>query len=127
MTCGACETKLTKALSGIDGVVNPSACSDAKLAKVAYDPAKVKEDRLIKAIQDAGFKVDAEIIQVKLSGLKGEACSDKLSKKLAGVKGVSAQKVCHESQQAEITFNPKEVSRKDVLAAIDSTGFKTVQ
>lgn len=127
MTCGACETKLTKVLSAIDGVSEPSACSQSKLAKVSYDPARVKDEQLILAINKAGFKVEAETIAVKVDGMSCGACSDKVSKKLASVKGVTEQKVCHESKQAVITFDPSKVSRKDVLAAIDTTGFKSVQ
>ena len=89
MTCTACETKLTKVLSAIDGVSEPSACSQSKLAKVSYDPARVKDEQLIQAINKAGFKVEAETIAVKVDGMTCGTCSDKVSKKLASVKGVS--------------------------------------
>jgi Cu+-exporting ATPase len=127
MTCGACETKLTKALKEIDGVVEPSACAQSKVAKVAFDPAKVKDEQVIAAIRKAGFKVEAQTIALKVDGMSCGACSDKVGKKLAAVKGVTEQKVCHESKQAVVTFDPAKVSRKDILAAIDSTGFKVVQ
>ncbi len=127
MTCEACETKLTKVLAAIDGVAEPSACAQSKVAKVAYNPKKVKDQQVIAAINKAGYKVTAETMTVKVDGMSCGACSDKVSKKLASVKGVTEQKVCHESKQAVITFDPAKVSAKDVLAAIDSTGFKTVQ
>lgn len=127
MTCADCETKLTKALAAIDGVTEPSACAESKTAKLAYNPKKVKDQQVIAAINKAGFKVAAETLTVKVDGMSCGACSDKVSKKLASVKGVKEQKVCHESKQAVITFDPSKVSQKDVLAAIDSTGFKSVQ
>lgn len=127
MTCGACETKLTQALKQIDGVVEPSACAQSKVAKLAFDPAKVKDEQVLAAIRNAGFKVEAETIALKVDGMSCGACSDKVGKKLAAVKGVTEQKVCHESKLAVVTFDPARVSRKDILAAIDSTGFKVVQ
>jgi copper ion binding protein len=127
MSGDACAAKLTKTLAAIEGVSEPAACSESKHAKLAYNPAKVKDDQLIAAINKAGFKVEAETIAVKVDGMSCGACSDKVSKKLASVKGVSEQKVCHESKQAVITFDPAKVSRKDVLAAIDTTGFKVAQ
>ncbi len=127
MTCAACETKVTKALAAIDGVTEPSACADSKTAKLAYNPKKVKDQKVIAAINKSGFKVAAETLTVQVDGMSCGACSDKVSKKLASVKGVKEQKVCHESKQAVITFDPAKVSQKDVLAAIDSTGFKSVQ
>lgn len=127
MTCTACETSVTKALNAIEGVKEASACAESKVAKVAYNPEKVKDRQLAAAIRQAGFKVEAETIAVKVDGLSCGACSDKVGKKLAALKGVTEQKVCHESKQAVVTFDPEKVSTKDILAAIDSTGFKVAQ
>lgn len=127
MTCAACETSVTKALKAIEGVKEASACAESKVAKVAYNPEKVKDRQLAAAIRKAGYKVEAETIAVKVDGLSCGACSDKVGKKLAGLKGVTEQKVCHESKQAVVTFDPEKVSTKDILAAIDSTGFKVAQ
>ncbi len=127
MTRGGCETKVKDALAKIEGVSEPSACSDAKQVKLAYDASKVKEEQLMAAINKLGFKVEAETVDLKVEGLKCGACSEKVSKKLASVKGVSEQKVCHEAQHAVVTFDPNKVSRKDIVAAIDGTGFKVVQ
>lgn len=127
MTCAGCESKVTGALSKIAGVSEPAACAESKAVKLAYDPTKVKEDQLLAALNKTGFKVEAETIDLKVDGLKCGACSDKVSKKLASVKGVQEQKVCHEGQKAVVTFDPHKVSRKDIIAAIDTTGFKVVQ
>ena len=127
MTCAGCETKVTGVLSKIEGVKEPAACAESKQVKLAYDPTKVKEDQLMAAINKTGFKVEAETIDLKVEGMKCGACSDKVGQKLAAVKGVSEQKVCHEGQNALVTFDPNKVSRKDIIAAIDSTGFKVAQ
>ncbi len=128
MTCGACETKLATALKAINGVAEVSACAESKLAKVSYDPAKLKDDKaLAAAIGKAGFTVQAATLAVKVDGMTCGACSDKVGKKLAALKGVTEQKVCHESKLAVVTYDPAKLSRKDILAAIDATGFKAVQ
>jgi copper chaperone CopZ len=79
------------------------------------------------AIHKAGFKVSAEMVEVKVDGMKCGACSTKVSKALAGLKGVEKQEVCHESGKALVKFDPNTISRQKVLAAIDGTGFKTIQ
>lgn len=127
MTCAACETSVTKALHAIEGVREASACAQSKVAKVTYLPGKVKDRDLATAIRRAGFKVEAETIAVKVDGLACEACSDKVGKKLAALKGVTEQMVCHESKQAVVTFDPDKVSTRDILAAIDATGFKVAE
>lgn len=127
MSCVACETKVKAELAKIAGVSEPAACAESKQVKLAYDPTKVKEDQLMAAINKTGFKVEAELVDLKVEGMKCAACSTKVSQKLAAVKGVSEQKVCHEGQKALVTFDPNKVSRKDIIAAIDSTGFKVAQ
>lgn len=127
MSCAACETKVTKALNAIEGVKQASACAESKLAKVSYNPEKAKDRDLAAAIRQAGFKVQAETVALKVDGMSCTACSDKVAKKLAALKGVSEQKVCHKAKQATVTFDPEKVSTKDILAAINATGFKVVQ
>lgn len=127
MSCGACEGKVTKALSQIEGVAEPTACSKSKKASFAFDPKKVKKEQVMAAIKKAGFKVDAELIEVKVDGLSCGACSSKVSKALTSVKGVKTQEVCHESKVAKIEFDPALVSEKEIFAAINKSGFKIVQ
>ena len=127
LACSACEKKLTKVLGQIDGVSAPEACAKSKVAKVSYDPKKVKDKQLVTAIEKAGYQVKSETIEVKVDGMSCSACSTKVGKALTSVEGVKEQKVCHVAKQAVVTFDPKKVSRDKVIAAIDSTGFKTVQ
>lgn len=127
VVCTACETKLTKVLGSIDGVKAPAVCSVSNTAKLAYDPKKVKEAKLVAAIEKAGYRVKSETIQVSVEGMTCGGCSSKVSTAVAALKGVKEQKVCHESKTAVVTFDPKTVSRDKVLAAIDQTGFKVVR
>ncbi len=57
MACGSCSSKVSKALTKLDGVVNGSACHQSKKATVLFDPAKVKSEQIVAAINKTGFKV----------------------------------------------------------------------
>jgi len=127
MSCAACEDKLTKAVAKLDGVSEPSACSKSGKAVMAIDAKKVKDQQLLAAIEKAGFKVEGEVLTVKVEGMTCEGCSSKVSQAVAGVKGAKAEGVCHESGQTVVSFDPKKVSRDQIIAAIDKTGFKVVQ
>lgn len=127
VVCASCETKLTKVLTSLDGVKAPEVCHVSKTAKLAYDPKKVKEARLVAAIEKAGYTVKSETIQVSVEGMSCAGCSSKVSSAVAKLKGVKEQQVCHESKTAVVTFDPKTVSRDKVVAAIDQTGFKVVR
>ncbi|RME95255.1 MAG: copper chaperone [Verrucomicrobia bacterium] len=124
MACSACESKVAKALGAIEGVKSPSACSKSKVAKVAFDPTKVEDRQLVAAIEKAGFKVKAETIQVSVEGMHCNACSAKVAKAVASLPGVQKEEVCHQSKKAVITFDPRKVDSRKILAAIESSGFK---
>lgn len=127
MSCAACEDKVTKAVAKLDGVSEPSACSKSGKAVMTIDSKKVKDEQLLAAIEHAGFKVEGEVLTVKVEGMKCEACSSKVSKAVTAVKGAKAEGICHESGQAVVSFDPKKVSRDQIIAAIDKSGFKVVQ
>ncbi len=127
MTCVSCEASLARVLSRIDGVDSPQVSVNTKVAKLTYDPKKVKSSQLVMAIERAGYAVKAETVQVKVDGLACGDCSSQVTAALARVEGVTERKVCHVAKLAAVTFDPKKVSREKVIAAIDQTGFKAVQ
>ena len=57
MTCSGCESKLSKKFASIKGVTVDKVCSKSGHASVTYDPAKVKQADLAKAITDSGFEI----------------------------------------------------------------------
>jgi len=125
MSCGACETKLTKALTGLKGVAQAEACAESKQAKLVYDPKQVKEKQFVAAIKEAGFKAESAQLEVKVGGMSCGACSQKVSKALTALEGVKEQQVCHVGKKAVVTFDPNKVNRQQIVATIDQTGFKT--
>lgn len=127
MTCVSCENKLTQALTSVKGVSEASACVNSKVAKIAYDPAAVKDSQLFAAIKKAGYQVETGTVAFQVTGLSCGACTDKLGKSLTAVKGVREQKVCLESKLATVKFDPNQVSLDKVLAAVDASGFKVAQ
>jgi copper chaperone CopZ len=124
MSSAACETKLTQALGKVAGVGESTACAKTGLTKVSYDPATVKQNQLLAAIADAGFKVEGEVVELKVAGLDCSGCTGKVSAALTAVEGVKNQEVCAESKMAKVTFDPTKTCRETIVAAIDQTGFK---
>ncbi|PCH66283.1 MAG: hypothetical protein COC01_08485 [Bacteroidetes bacterium] len=56
MTCGGCESKVCKALDKKDGVVSRTVSHKDGNAVVEYDPTKISEKEIVKAISGTGFK-----------------------------------------------------------------------
>jgi copper ion binding protein len=126
MTCTACEKNISNTLAALEGVSETAACAESKSVTVQFDTAKAKEKNLVAAIEKAGYKVERETVQIKVAGLKGADCSNKVSAKLAKLDGVQQQKVCHVGQVAVVTFDPHQTTRDQVIASINDSGFKAL-
>ena len=59
ITCGGCEKSIRKALLEKDGVSDASASHETGIVKIDYDDAKIQQDAIKQAIEDAGFDVAA--------------------------------------------------------------------
>ncbi len=57
MDCASCERRIQTALSQIDGVVRSSADHKRGEVTVVIDPARVSEEGVRDALDQAGFKV----------------------------------------------------------------------
>lgn len=124
LSCGACEQKLGKAFTSIEGVSEQSVCAKSGKAVVQFDPKKVTTCQLTAAIKDSGYKLVGQTAEVKLKGVSCEVGAGKVSKALTSLDGVLENAVCHKSSQAAIVFDPNKVSLAQVLSAIDKTGFE---
>ena len=57
MTCGGCVRSVTNLLNAMDGVAKAEVSLDKQCAMVDYDAAKLSQDQLKHAIQEAGYEV----------------------------------------------------------------------
>lgn len=55
MRCQSCVKAVTSALTSLDGVTNVSVSLPNSSATVNFDPAIVKEDQMVEAVEDCGF------------------------------------------------------------------------
>lgn len=58
MTCGDCSTKLTAALTGVDGVVAAAVDYQTGEAVVAFDASKTNVEALLKVINKSGYEAE---------------------------------------------------------------------
>ena len=57
MTCGACEQRIQKALTRIDGVVQSAANHRGARVRVMFDPTRTTEGAVRSCIERAGYVV----------------------------------------------------------------------
>ncbi len=61
MDCPSCAGKVDNALGKVDGLVDADLRPTAGTARVTYDPDRVSEERLVAAIEGAGYEVTERV------------------------------------------------------------------
>ena len=61
MTCGGCTSAVTRALVGVDGVHNVDVSLAGHEAKVDFDEHMTSLDKLVTAVEDAGYGVNEDV------------------------------------------------------------------
>ncbi len=56
MHCGACATGIEMFLSNTEGIGSVKVLLEEKKAEVEYDENKLNDEKVIKAIEEVGFK-----------------------------------------------------------------------
>ena len=59
MSCGHCKAAVEDELNGLPGVERSNAEIEGGTVEVTYDEDRVGADRLVRAIEDAGYTVAA--------------------------------------------------------------------
>ncbi len=121
---GGKPAAVSQALAQVDGVGTADTCAESKFTKISYDKEKACSTQIMAALKKAGYRVQTQRVTYAVEGLACGSCSTQVSKALSKLKGVSDAKVCSESKQAVIDFNPNKVSVEKILATLDATGFK---
>ena len=71
MTCGGCTNTITRALVAIDGVHNVNVSLAGGEAKVDFDEIMTSQEKLIAAVQEAGYGVNEDISEQKIEDKSG--------------------------------------------------------
>jgi copper ion binding protein len=121
---GGRNANLGTTLAKLDGISAADTCSESKFTTIRFDKDKVCASKIMAALQDAGYRIQTQRVTYAVEGMSCGACSTKVTKALSKLRGVSDAKVCAESKQAVIDFNPSRVSVDKILATLDASGFK---
>ena len=66
MTCGGCTSAVTRALVAVDGVHNVNVSLAGGEVKVDFDENMTSTEKLIAAVQEAGYGVNEDIGELRI-------------------------------------------------------------
>jgi Cu+-exporting ATPase len=127
MTCASCSRRVEKALAKVPGVTEASVNLASEQASVAYDPAQVQPQALLAAVEQAGYGVISEQVELPITGMTCASCSRRVEKALARVPGVIEASVNLASERASVALVPGAASMADLRRAVEGAGYGVIE
>ena len=125
MTCVACATRIEKSLNKLPSVHAIVNLANEK-ARIKFDETKTIPDKLIDSIENAGFHVVPQSVQLQISGMTCADCSERIKKVLNKFPGVTAT-INPATEKAHINFKPGSVTVSNLIAAIVKEGYTATE
>lgn len=122
MTCASCVGRVERALVGVQGVSGANVNLATERAEITLNEA-VDRDALVKAIEDAGYEVPGQKLELAVEGMTCASCVGRVEKALLSVPGVTSASVNLTSERAFVSANAS-LSQVALIAAIASAGYQ---
>jgi P-type Cu+ transporter len=127
MTCASCVNRVEKALKKVSGVQGASVNLATEQAAVSYDPAQVAPAQLQAAVENAGYGVVTDQIDIPVTGMTCASCVNRVEKALRKVPGVLDASVNLASEQAMVTYMPSAVGWSELKTAVENAGYGVIE
>jgi len=124
MTCGACATRLEKALGRAAGVAGANVNFALERAAVEFEPAQISLTAIADVIGKAGFSVGRDDYSLPVTGMTCSACATRVEKALRKVPGVIEANVNLALERADITTVAGGVSLDSLATAVEKAGYE---
>jgi P-type Cu+ transporter len=123
MTCAACAIRIEKGLKKMEGVEEANVNLALEKATIKYDAATMNPSAIQKKIQDLGYDVVTNKIELDITGMTCAACSTRIEKGLNKMDGVLMANVNLALEKATVEYNPSLLSPKDMVQKVDKLGY----
>lgn len=122
MTCAACSNRVEKVLNKLEGVEAQVNLTTEK-ATVKYNPEKISVEEITKKIENLGYGVLTEKVELDVLGMTCAACSNRIEKVLNKQEGIELATVNLTTESAAIEYNPGIVDTEAIIEKIRNLGY----
>ncbi len=126
MTCATCSRRVEQALTKLPGVATAQVNLANEQAAVQFDPAQVSSEQLRETIEQAGYGVITDQIELAVTGMTCASCSRRVEQALTKVSGVLDARVNLASERATIRYTPATTDAAALAAAIVQAGYGVI-
>lgn len=127
MTCAACSARIEKVLSKTSGVKEANVNLATEKASILYDKEVLKEKDIIDKIQDMGYNIVFDKVELKLKGMSCAACAAGIEKTISKIPGVYNAAVNFAGEFIVIEYNKNEVDVGKFTEMIRKMGYDVLE
>ena len=127
MSCANCSATIQDTLQSLDGVDSASANYATDEGTVEYEPETVSLREIYDAIEAAGYDAVSEPVSIAISDMTCANCAEANATALEDTPGVIEADVNYATDEAQVTYNPAEVSIDALYDAIEAAGYSPVR
>lgn len=124
MTCASCVATIENSLKDVPGVSDVSVNLATERGTVVYDPALVDFGKLVTTVQDAGYEVRSQRVDIPVGGMTCSSCVATIEAALKQVDGVLSASVNLATERATVEYVPAQVTLADLKRAIVDAGYE---
>ncbi|WP_135537005.1 heavy metal translocating P-type ATPase [Halostella pelagica] len=127
MSCANCSQTITESLENLDGVSEANINFATDEGTVEYDPGAVSLGEIYDAIEDAGYHAETATVTIGISDMTCANCAETNADALESVAGVISAEGNYATDEAQVEYNPADVSRETLYDAIEDAGYTPVR
>lgn len=124
MTCASCVATIEGGLKELPGIAEVNVNLATERGSVVYDPELVNIDQLVKTVQDVGYEVRTEKVDIPVGGMTCASCVATIESALKELDGVVSANVNLATERATVEYLPTQASLADLKKAITDAGYE---
>jgi Cu+-exporting ATPase len=122
MTCATCAGRVETALNALPGAT-ASVNLAADQADLHFDPRQVTPDRIVQAVEDAGYDIQPDRRELAITGMTCATCAGRVEHALAAVPGVRRAEVNLATEHAAVEGQGGLLRPAALIAAVEDAGY----
>ncbi|MBM4438109.1 MAG: copper-translocating P-type ATPase [Actinobacteria bacterium] len=124
MSCASCVSRVERFVRQVPGVHAATVNLAAEHVTAHFDGAQTDVPALARAVADAGYEVPTDDATLAIADMSCASCVSRVERFLAEVPGVLAATINLATEQAKVRYAPGLVSRADLVAAVERSGYR---
>ncbi|QQE74791.1 copper-translocating P-type ATPase [Brevibacillus composti] len=127
MTCAACALRIEKGLNKLEGVESATVNLALEKSTIVYDAEKTTLQDIHQKIENLGYGVITEKVELDISGMTCAACATRIEKGLRKVEGVSQAHVNLALETASVEYDASQTSVADLIRQVEKLGYQATR